>query len=302
MAFNMENLLNITFYNSQILSILLLKKKKYAIGIFLDLKKAFDVCSHSILLRKLRKLGINGIAHKWFTSYLNNRKQRVDISGNLSSSKALDISVLQGSILGPILFLCYINDLHLCTSLFTSMFADDTACAASDQNLPNLIQNANNELKKIASWFRANKMAVNIGKTKFIIFHNKGKEINLNGLNIIYDDNELNDNDPQLITPLERYHDNHIKPECRAYKLLGVYLDEHLSFNFHTNYLCNKLTRSLFCIRRAKNLLTPTALKTLYFAFIQSHLNYCPIILSSMSLQNFNRINLMQKKSYSCNH
>ena len=178
------------------------------------------------------------------------------------------------------------------------MFADDTACAASDHNLPNLIHNANTELKKIASWFRANKMAVNIGKTKFIIFHNKGKDINLNGLNIIYDDNELNDNDPQLITPLERYHDNHIKPECRAYKLLGVYLDEHLSFNFHTNYLCNKLTRSLFCIRRAKNLLTPTALKTLYFAFIQSHLNYCPIILSSMSLQNFNRINLIQKKPY----
>jgi hypothetical protein len=77
-----------------------------------------------------------------------NRRQKVDINGNLSSSKALDISVLQGSILGPILFLCYINDLYLCTSMFTSMFADDTACADSDANLGTLISRANTELKK----------------------------------------------------------------------------------------------------------------------------------------------------------
>ncbi len=97
-----------------------LNDKKYAIGIFLDLKKAFDVCSHDILLRKLQKLGIRDTALQWFTSYLHGRQQKVDINSNLSSSRALDISVLQGSILGPILFLCYINDLHLYTSLFTT--------------------------------------------------------------------------------------------------------------------------------------------------------------------------------------
>jgi hypothetical protein len=102
--------------------------------------------------------------------------------------------------------------------------------------------------------------------------------------------------DPHPVVPLERYHDGHPKPECRAYKLLGIHLDEHLNFNYHTNFLCNKLSRSLFCIRRAKNILTPTARKTLYFAFIQSHLNYCPIILSSISQQNFNQIKLIQKK------
>jgi hypothetical protein len=117
--------------------------KKIAIGIFLDLKKAFDVCSHNILLRKLTKLGINGTPHKWFSSYLMNRTHKIDING---SSKALDISVLQGSILGPILFLCYINDLHLCTSLFTTMFADDTACSDSDADLSTLINRANSEL------------------------------------------------------------------------------------------------------------------------------------------------------------
>ena len=274
-----------------------LNEKKYAIGIFLDLKKAFDVCSHPILLRKLEQLGIKGTALKWFSSYLKDRQQKVDINGNLSSAKSLDISVLQGSILGPILFLCYINDLYFSTSLFTSMFADDTACADADTNLDTLINRANIELKKIATWFRANKMAVNISKTKFIIFHNKGKKIDLNGQSIFFDDNEPNESDPQLVTPLERYFNEHEKPDCRAYKLLGIYLDEQLNFNYHTNFLCNKLTRSLFCIRRAKNLLTPQALKTLYHAFIQSHLNYCPIILSGNSAQNFNQIKLIQKKA-----
>ena len=164
-------------------------------------------------------------------------------------------------------------------------------------NLDSLLTRANSELKKVALWFRANKMAVNIGKTKFIVFHNRGKIVDMNGRHIIYDDNEPLADDPHLVVPLERYHDGHPKPECRAYKLLGIHLDEHLNFNFHTNFLCNKLSRSLFCIRRAKNILTPLALKTLYFAFIQSHLNYCPIILSSISQQNFNQIKLIQKKA-----
>jgi hypothetical protein len=177
------------------------------------------------------------------------------------------------------------------------MFADDTACTDSDADLSTLINRANTELKKIATWFRANKMAVNIGKTKFILFHNKGKEIKLNDLSVVYNDNEPGHDDPHLIIPLERYHSNHANPTCRAYKLLGIHLDEHLNFNYHTDFLCNKLSRSLFCIRRAKNLLSGPALKTLYYAFIQSHLNYCPIILSSTSQQNFNRIKLIQKKA-----
>jgi hypothetical protein len=287
-----HNLIQITNYIHTALN-----DKKYAIGIFLDLKKAFDVCSHDILLRKLHKLGIRDTALQWFTSYLHGRQQKVDINGNFSSSRSLDISVLQGSILGPILFLCYINDLHLYTSLFTTMFADDTACADSDADLSQLIDRANVELKKIALWFRANKMAVNISKTKYIIFHNKGKNVDMNGKDVVYDDNEPQGADPHLIVPLERYHSNHVNPDCRAYKLLGIYLDDKLNFNYHTNFLCNKLSRSLFCMRRAQNFLTSTALRTLYFAFIQSHLNYCPIILSSISQHNFNQIKLIQKKA-----
>ena len=99
--------------------------------------------------------------------------QCVDINGNLSTPRGIDISVLQGSILGPILFLCYINDLPAATSLLTFLFADDTSGLLAGDSLPDLVDKMNIEIKKLANWFRTNKMAVNIGKTKFIIFHPK---------------------------------------------------------------------------------------------------------------------------------
>jgi hypothetical protein len=106
-----------------------------------------------------------------------------------------NISVIQGSILGPILFLIYINDLYTASNLLKLMFADDTAGLASNNNINDLILTVNTELKKIAHWFRANKMAVNVNKTKFIIFHTKGKRVDP-GVSLIYDDNEPNQNNP----------------------------------------------------------------------------------------------------------
>jgi hypothetical protein len=186
-----------------------LNEKKFCIGIFLDLKKAFDVCSHDILLRKLPKYGITGTTLEWFTNYLKDRVQIVDINGTLSQQKTLNISVIQGSILGPILFLIYINDLYSCTDLLTLMFADDTASVGSDSDIGSLANKINTELAKLARWFRANKMAVNVEKTKFILFHTKGKQFDPNLVKIYYNDNEPNQNLPSLITELERYHDNH---------------------------------------------------------------------------------------------
>jgi Reverse transcriptase (RNA-dependent DNA polymerase) len=105
-----------------------LNNGKYCVGLFLDLKKAFDVCSHEILLKKLEKgFGINGSALLWFQNYLSNRMQIVDINGTLSQTCNINISVLQGSILGPILFLCYINDLPNVTNLDMFLFADDAS-------------------------------------------------------------------------------------------------------------------------------------------------------------------------------
>ena len=125
-----------------------LNENKFCIGIFLDLKKAFDVVPHSILLKKLKKFGITGTTWNWFRSYLSNRKQKVEINGTFSNLASINISVLQGSILGPILFLCFINDLPNLPNLLLLLFADDTGCFASDKNLNNLINTCNTELQK----------------------------------------------------------------------------------------------------------------------------------------------------------
>jgi len=271
---------------------------KYCIGVFFDLKKAFDVCSHEILLMKLERMGIRGTALEWFKSYLSERTQFVDINGNHSSEKKIKISILQGSILGPILFLCYINDLYRVTDLFTLMFADDTFSAKSGSDLNLLIQHVNAEINKMAIWFRANKLAVNKSKTKYIIFRTRGKKINANVPNIIFDENERDcPFNQELVTPLERIHSGHQNVDGQSYKLLGIYLDEHLTFDAHVNHLCKKLSRSLYCIKMAKNNINPPGLRALYFALIHSHLSYCPIILNCMTKTNLNKIEKIQKKA-----
>jgi hypothetical protein len=271
---------------------------KFCIGIFLDLKKAFDVCSHDILLKKLEKsFGIRGTALLWFKNYLSGRSQVVDINGSISNPRDINISVLQGSILGPILFLCYINDLPNATDLDTFLFADDTSGLKSGKNLNELIEHCNTELQKMANWFRANKMCVNTSKTKYIIFHTKGKKVEP-GVNLVFNNNEIGkDLDPSLITPLDKICNSNEKPSERSYKLLGVLLDEHLSFDAHVRHICNKLSKSLFYLNRAKNFVDSQSLKMLYYSLVHSNLLYCIGTTSAMNQTNFKKIKILQKKA-----
>ena len=287
-----QNLLHVVNFISQALN-----KGNFCIGIFLDLKKAFDVCSHDILLKKLKKFGIEGKAHDWFKSYLLNRKQKVDIMGNLSEETTINISVLQGTTLGPILFLCYINDIYNASSLATFLFADDTSCLAEHNNLNDLIVFVNCELQKLANWFRSNKMAVNISKTKYIIFRTKGKQIDYNIPPVTFNNNEIGvQNDPNNISILERVYIDNPEQEHKYYKLLGVYLDEYLSFDKHVSYICAKLARANFCIKRAANKLSIKALTSLYYALVHPHLLYCNTILNCTSAKNLTKIAKLQKK------
>jgi hypothetical protein len=269
----------------------------YCVGVFLDLKKAFDVVPHDILLKKLEKLGISGTTLDWFKSYLSGRSQKVDINGHLSDSCNIDISVLQGTILGPILFLCYINDLHNATDLLSFLYADDTSALDSDTDLSVLLQRINGELKKLANWFKSNRMQLNVTKTKYIIFHVPSKKVN-SDIQLAFDENVENSPfNPTLVTPIERIHSKHINPNHRSFKLLGIYLDENLNFNTNTSELVKKLSRASFFINRVKNSLSAKALKMLYTSFFHSHLLYCPLIYSCTSKTNLNKIFILQKKA-----
>ena len=139
-----------------------LDEGKYCTGVFADLKKAFDTVDHNILLRKLDYNGIRGIANEWFCSYLKKRKQFVSIQNNMSSIKGILTGVPQGSVLGPLLFLIYINDLHKSIRFSkTYHFADDTSITQSNPLLDRLSKQVN---KDLSNWLSANKLSLNVKK------------------------------------------------------------------------------------------------------------------------------------------
>ena len=288
-----HNIIHLTNFISEALN-----EDKFCIGIFLDLQKAFDVVSHDILINKLYHLGVRGSTLQWFKSYLSNRMQCVEIDGFFSKQLPLNISVMQGSVLGPLLFICFINDLTNSSDLLKIlMFADDTCALDKDSDLEKLTTRCNQELQKIANWFMTNKISVKVSKCKFILFHKPRKKFNQDICKISYNSNEIgNCNDPKNIFELTRVTCNNPDPNHHTYKYLGIHIDENLNFNSHVQHLRNKLNKSLFCLNRIKNTLDSKSLRTIYFSIFHSHLLYCNTILNCTSQTNINCISVLQKK------
>ena len=144
----------------------------FSCGIFIDLKKAFDTVDHSILLHKLNHYGVRGIINSWFSSYLLKRSQSTQIGSTVSNKEEIVCGVPQGSVLGPLLFLIYVNDIYRCSQIFDFyLFADDTNLLYSNKDLKYLETVVNEELIKVGDWLDANKLSLNTSKSNFVIFH-----------------------------------------------------------------------------------------------------------------------------------
>jgi len=231
-----------------------LSKGDSVIGILIDLSKAFDTVNHQILLDKLFKYGIRGIAHKWLSSYLTNRKQCVSYQNSTSPYFSITCGVPQGSILGPFLFLCYINDLPKISKVITPLiFADDTNLFLSGKDPNRLIEILNRELVKVRDWMMINKLSLNTTKTKYILFSKPKSHIHIT--------TELKLN-------------NEIISRVTSAKFLGIYIDEKLIWNIHISNICKKISKGIGIINKAKKSLNVPSLLTLYYSFLHPYITY----------------------------
>ena len=250
--------------------------KQFSIGIFIDLQKAFDTVDHKILIEKLRHYGIRGSSLDWFNDYLTNRTQTVKLTNNISSPKIITHGVPQGSILGPLLFILYINDLQNCSSiLHFILFADDTNSFYTNNNFNDLLSITNTELAKLFTWFCANKLSLNLSKCCYMLFGNKCKDpVNPD---ILINDQKL--------------------PRVNFIKFLGVYIDDKLTWNHHIKELSSTLSRSLGALNKARFTFSQSTLLILYYTLIYPHLIYGITSWGSELTSKLNCLLLRQKRA-----
>ena len=252
-----------------------IEANKFTIGIFLDFSKAFDTVNHEILLRKLDIYGIRGVANDWVRSYLNNRKQFVTVNGVKSKTMSIECGVPQGSILGPLLFLVYINDLAtISNNMEMIMFADDSNFFATGKNIEDLSKKINSEINNITDWLQANRLSLNIKKTNFMIFSPHPRQVT-----------------PKITIKISNQPISQIE-ECR---FLGVMIDSKLSWKSHIKHVTSKVAKSVGILGKARKVLGRKTLETLYYTMIYPYLLYCNIIWGNCNANTIWPIFKLQK-------
>ena len=229
-----------------------MEDKLYSCAVFLDLAKAFDTIDHQILINKLHHYGIRGLAGQLIKNYLSNRTQRTKINNVFSNYNNITSGIPQGSILGPLLFILYINDMPHSSNFIVRLFADDACLILANKDQKLLEITVNQELQKIEDWIQINKLTVNYEKSKFVIFNRKNstKQFRI----------KMQGNQIEQLTDI---------------KYLGIQLDDKLNWKKQINRVKTKLSSASYIIAKSKNYLDQQTLKLLYYTLAFPHINYC---------------------------
>ena len=246
-----------------------LDKKKYTLGVFIDLKKAFDTVNHSVIIEKLNHYGVRGVAENWIKSYLSGRNQFVKLGECSSDVIQISCGVPQGSVLGPKLFILYINDICNVSKLLKFiLFADDTNILYSDLNIHNLISIINHELDKLYTWFSVNKLSLNASKTNYMIFGKR--KINCDV------DIKINNNQITRVNIMTTF--------------LGIMIDEQLNWKEQIHQVQTGLSRITGVMYRAINVLGTASLLTLYHSLFLPIMGYCCEIWGNVCVTNLHQL------------
>ena len=245
---------------------------KLAGAILTDLSKAFDCLNHELLIAKLEAYGCSHSSLKYIYSYLSDRKQRTKVNNSLSEWCSILSGVPQGSILGPLLFNIYINDMfYFISKSDIANYADDTTPFTVNKTMDSLLDSLGKDTDSLIKWFRDNYLKLNAEKCHLLVSnHSKDIEINV-GEEII---------------------------ECeKSVKLLGVTLDNQLNFNEHVSNICKKASQKLHALSRISHYLCQDKLRMLMKAFIESQFGYCPLIWMFHSRALNNKINKLHERA-----
>ena len=251
------------------------------VGIVLvDFKKAFDLVDHQILLSKLQLYGISNEALMWFDTYLTNRQQMVSLNNCKSDTEKVTCGVPQGSILGPLLFLLFINDLPLyVNNISADLYADDTTLYDIQTSLEAIEANLQNGLNQLHIWCKNNGMVLNSAKTKVMLVTTNQKRLRLQNTNLNL-----------------QYMDETLKM-ISSDKILGVFVDNNVSWSNHVMHVCKKISSYIWLLSKIKTFLSQAHRVQFYKSFIQPHIDFCSIVWGNSCESNKMKIFRLQKRA-----